>query len=484
MSFFLSKLFDHKKADSTERSTGTVEEDLTEGIELYDLRQDESGNPLVLPRGKPIMMDELRRAYRRVPSFASRLPWVEYLDESGCFLLEDGLSVGIVAEIVPVPTEGRSETSLEHIRDQIEAALQDSLPEEDDHPWVIQFYVSDDTNPREDIERVRRYINPELLDTEYTRVWLDSWARHLRAISRPGGLFVDEVVTQNEWRGHTRRTRVVLYRWLPDHTKKGKKRIGDRKRSLRPEDAVNHVYEHLTGALRGTGLMLSRYTARDFHDWLMPWFNPKPRTSPDDPRRFYDVFTYPDEPAWSYDLAEGLLANSPKGDIEKGFWYFDAMPHAVVPVEELRTPPKIGHLTGELPRNEGSVRNAFFDQLPEGTIACLSIVAMPQEPLETHINQLREKAVGDSVLSASVRADCDKAKSMLSDSHKLYQSSLVFYVKGKDEQELDSRLLELTTQLTNANLKPTGPEDEVAALNTYLRWLPMNFHPEFDRKNR
>lgn len=471
-------------------STATCEVDNAQaGSQILDrqiagLTTDEDGQPVTLPRGKPINMAALRRSYERAPSFASRLPWVEYLPESGCFLLEDGVSVGVVAEVVPVPTEGRSAQALEQVRDQIEAALQDGLPEEDSYPWVVQLYVSDDTNPRGDLELIRRYIRPDILGSAYTQDWLASMERHLRAIARPGGLFFDDVVNQTEWRGHTRRTRLVLYRWLPEHAKRGRKRIGDRKRLLNPESAINHVYDRLVGGLRSSGLRLERYTGADFHNWMVPWFNPKPRLCPEDPLHFYDMFAYPQASAWSYDLSEGVLASSPRGDVETGLWYFDDTPHCVVPVEEIRSPPKVGHLTGELLRNEGSIRNALFDHLPEGTVACLTIVATPQEPLEDHINKLREKAIGDSVLAANVRADCDKARDMLGQSHKLYQGSLVFFVKGADEAELDTRLLQLGTQLINNNLKATELEDEVAALNTYLRWLPMNFQPELDRKNR
>ncbi len=469
----------------TDRQEARSEPDASVNTSQFEgLLTDEANQRLVLPRGKPTTMEALRRMYRRAPSFASRLPWVEYLEESGCFLLEDGKSVGIVAEVVPIPTEGRSPESLEQLRDQIEAALQDSLPEEDDYPWVLQMYVSDDTDPRSDIAAIQAYIKPAVRQSPFTQDWLENMERHLTAISRPGGLFVDEIVTQAEWRGHTRRTRLVLYRWLPEHTKKGKKRIGDRKRSLNPEAAANHVYDRLKGSLGAAGLRMKRYNGADFHSWMMPWFNPRPRLSPDNPRAFHDCFRYPEQPSWSYDLAEGLLASSPRGDADAGLWYFDGMPHCVVPVEELRTPPKLGHLTGELPRGDSHARNALFDHMPEGTVACLTIIATPQEPLEAHINALRQKAIGDSVLAASVRHDCDKARDMLSESHKLYQGNLVFFVRGCTDAELDTRLLQLCTQLINANLKPTELEDEVAALNSYLRWVPMNFQPELDRKNR
>ncbi|RCV86915.1 conjugative transfer ATPase [Billgrantia montanilacus] len=449
------------------------------------LLTDENGRPLSLPRGKSITQNALRKAYRRKPSFASRLPWVEYLPESGCFLLEDGISVGVVAEVIPVPTEGRGEEALEAVRDTICATLQDCLPEHDHFPWVLQLYARDETDPREDLERLQSYARPEVRDTEYTQAWLDSMEAHLRAIAKPGGLFVDDVVTDTKWRGQARRTRLVLYRRLGS----GKAKLGERRsrRDLRPEDAVNHVYSRLEASLKAAGLRLRRYDGRDFHRWMMPRFNPRPRYSPEDPQRFYDVFDYPRDEVrlLQYDLAEGMLASSPYGDVESGWWYFDGMPHGVVPVEEIRQVPKVGHLTGEVPKGDGisttAKSNTLMDLLPEGTEVCLTMVATPQEPLEDHINQLRKKAVGDTVLAESVRRDCDEAREYLSKNHKLYQSNLVFYVHGADESELNRHLLELTTHLTNANLKPVEPEDEVAALNSYLRWLPMSFDPGLDR---
>lgn len=467
-------------------SGGALKEEGAMASEQRDgLLTDEAGRPLSLPRGKPLTEQSLRSSYRRAPSFASRLPWVEYLPDTGCILLEDGISVGIVAEVIPVPTEGRSEEALESVRDTVCSALQDCLPEADHHPWVLQFYVRDETDYRPEMERLRSYARPELRDTPYTQAWLDSMEAHMRGIAKPGGLFEDDRVTQTQWRGQTRRTRIVLYRRLGDN----KAKMGERKRakSTSPEAMVNQVYDRLVTSLQPCGLTFRRYDGRDFHRWLMPRFNPRPRIAKDDPQRFYDLFDYPeDEKALpQYDLAEGLLASSPFGDADKGLWYFDGMPHAVVPVEELRQVPQVGHITGEVSRGNGrgggNISNALMDLLPEGTEACLTLVATPQEPLEDHIDRLRQKAVGGSVQAQRVRDDCDKARSYLGDDHKLYQSSLVFYVNGADEAELEVRFLELTTRLTSAQLKPVDPEDEVAALNAYLRWLPMAYDPELDR---
>ena len=267
---------------------------------------------------------------------------------------------------------------------------------------------------------------------------------------------------------------MVLYRWL-----------GASPKGV-PEEAANHVHDQLEAALEGAGLRLERMDGAAFHRWMLTWFNPRPTTDPDDPHRFYDRVVYPgdaaisDLPAW--DFAEDLIHRCPRGDVESGFWYLDGLPHRALPVEEIRRAPQVGHLTGEMPRAGGKAFNAVMDQLPEDTEMVLTIVATPQEPLEDHINMLHNKAHGDSVLATSVRDDCDYARQMLGKNHKLYRSALVFYIRGDDERDLEQRTLTLTSQLQTANLKPVAAEDEIAPLNTWLRWLPMAFDPQQDRK--
>jgi conjugative transfer ATPase len=483
---FMNRLFAPKEGQSGVAGERDGEDDERRGaLNERELLTDETGRPMCLPRGKMPTVGDIRRQYQRAPSFASRLPWTEYLPESGCFLLEDGVSLGVVAEVTPAPSEGRSLEALEAVRDQIEAALQDSLPELDTHQWVVQLYTRDDTDPREDLNYIRDAIPAELQETEYTKAWLASMEAHFKAISRPDGLFEDDIITQTAWRGQTRRTRLVLYRWA---SQKNKSKLGERRSWLSPEALLNHVYGKLESKLASAGLPVRRYDGRDFHRWMMPRFNPRPTFSPDDPQRFYDLFDYPgDDPdarLWSYDLSEGMLASSPRADVESGLWYFDGEPQRVIPVEELRKVPKVGHLTAEISRGQTSIRNATFDVLPLGVEACMTIVAIPQEPLESHIDQLAKKAVGDSVLAGNVREDCQQARKFLGKDHKMYQSALAFFVSGRDEADLDRRVMDLTTQLSTADLKPVEPENEVAALNTYLRWLPMNFDPEIDRNNR
>ncbi|MES1927256.1 conjugative transfer ATPase [Salinisphaera sp. T31B1] len=426
------------------------------------------------PRGTPLTRSEIRQSYDRGPSFSRYLPFVEYLAESGCFLLEDGMSVGIAAEIRPVPTEGRSQDALSAVRDQIESGFQDGLPEYDNNPWVIQIFARDEIDPTHDVNALRAHAAPHLADDAFTQAWLNGMADHLHTISRPGGIFHDDRITNTRWRGQTRRVRLLLYRWL-----------GSSVEAPVAEDEANRVYDRVTAALSGSGVHIERMDGAAVQHWLLPWFNPAPASDPDDPDPFYQRMTYPGDDEIAalahYDLGEDVIHNNPVGDVETGVWYFDGLPHRAIPVEEMRRAPDVGHITGEMSRSKGQAYNAIMDQLPEDTIMALTIVATPQEPLEDHINRLRAKAVGDSVKATQVRHDCDKARAMLAEQHKLYQYALTFFIRGDNDADLRRRMLTLTTQLQQAKLKPVAAEDEVAPLNTYLRWLPMAYDPAEDK---
>src|SRR3546814_1563933 len=79
--------------------------------------------------------------------------------------------------------------------------------------------------------------------------------------------------------------------------------------------------------------------------------------------------------------------------VPNGLWFFDGMPHRVIVMDRLRTPPVTGHLTGET-RKGGDAMNALFDQMPEDTVMCLTLDSSPQDVLEAHLNHLARKAVG------------------------------------------------------------------------------------------
>ncbi|MBB1525372.1 conjugative transfer ATPase [Pectobacterium carotovorum subsp. carotovorum] len=465
---------------STESNEGTQPNGWQRHIDT--LQQAGIPEPGTSVRGRrPATQADEQTLYEVAPSFVALLPWVEYLPESQSMLLEDGVSVAAFFELTPLGTEGREPVWLAQARDALENALQDSFDELDDNPWVLQLYAQDETNFDQYLQTLKGYIQPRAQSSRFTEFYLHSMAHHLRAVAKPGGLFEDTTVTRLPWRGQTRRVRMVVYRRTAGSTTR---------RGLMPEQALNVVCDRLSGGLANAGIRAQRLDAPHIHNWLLRWFNPHPTLlgpSAEDRERFYQLTTYPDthdvndiELASGCDFSQRLFFGQPRSDTARAEWYFDGMPHRVMTTDRLRTPPSVGHMTGE--NRKGDAINTLFDQMPEDTMMCLTLVATPQDVLETHLNHLAKKAVGETLASEQTLADVQEARSLIGGSHKLYRASLAFYLRGRDEEELDSRGLQLANVMLGAGLQPVREEDEVAPLNTYLRWLPCMYNPAQDRK--
>ncbi|TCL02180.1 conjugative transfer ATPase [Sodalis ligni] len=432
--------------------------------------------------GRPATEADAQALYDIAPSFADLLPWVEYLPGSQSMLLEDGQSVAAFFELTPVGTEGRELNWLWQARDALENALQDSFDELDDNPWVVQLYAQDETSWDSYLRTLRDYIQPRALDSTFTDFYLQFFAHLLRAIAKPGGLFEDNTVTRLPWRGQLRRVRMVVYRRIPTTEVS--------RRGQSPEQALTTISDRLTGGLANAGVKAQRLDAADIHAWLLRWFNPHPTLlgdSADDRGRFYALTRYPDEPTpgelelASGDFAQRLFFGQPRSDVASGSWYFDGLPHRIIVMDRLRTPPLTGHITGETHKG-GDAYNALFDQMPEDTVMCLTLVATPQDVLEAHLNHLAKKAVGETLASEQTRQDVLEARSLIGSAHKLYRGALAFYLRGRDSEELTARGLQLVNVMLNAGLQPVREEDEVAPLNSYLRWLPCVFDPALDKR--
>jgi len=461
-----------------------IQEDTAWGRFIGKLKARGLPQPGSMLTKNPATLADKARLYTVPPSFVDLLPWVEFLTEHRSMLLDDGLSLAAFFELTPVCSEGREAEWLCRARDSIEHALQDSFEEFDDHPWVVQFYVQDELNLDEALKTLSHYIQPRARNSAFTNAYLVRFVRHLKAISRPGGFFEDKVVSRLPWRGQVRRTRLVLYR-------RAARALNNNTRALAPAEALANVSARLTASLANAGIRSTRLTAAEIHDWLLGWFNPHPTHLGEDAEaihRFRALTRYPPETeageielASGRDFSERLFYRQPVSDVQNGVWLLDGMPHRVIVCDRLRTPPACGQITGEA-RRGGDAVNALFDQMPEGTIMCLTLVVTPQDTLEAHLNQLARKAVGETLDSQQARQDVSEARSLIGSAHKLYRGALAFYIKGADLVELKARGMQLANTMLSAGLQPVYEEDEVAPLNTYLRWLPCVYDPGDDKR--
>lgn len=426
------------------------------------------------PRTGKLTEQTVNAAYQKGPSFADLLPWVEFQGDSQTLLLDDGRSVAAVYDITPAGTEGRSSAYLAGIRDIVKDAIQDSFDELDSHPWVVQFFSQPEDDLSSYMQRLRDYVTPVAKGSDFSEAWLAEMERHLSGISRSGGLFVDDQVTKSPWRGQIQCTRMVVYRYLPVKAVHG---------DLSPEMALNNTCGRLVAALAGAGLKARRLDETAVRGWLTRWLNPAPDC--DDRRAFYRTVTQPDESDDSVlpvltDFAESLLFSEPRSDTGHGVWWLDERPHRVVVVDRLRRAPSPGHLTGE--QHRGDALNALTDLLPESVIMAMTIVIYPQDLLETHLNRLTGRAIGENIESEYTKKDCLDVRQWLKAGHKMYRSTLVFYLSADDVPALNQQTRELNSVLLNAGLVPVQEADDPAPLAAWLRWLPCCFDPARDKR--
>jgi len=424
----------------------------------------------------PVTTRQVKQLYGRPPSFTDLLPWMEYNPASRTFLLEDGLSVGALFEITPAGTEARTPAFMTQLRDAIQTALTDAIPEEDDTPWILQVYVQDEPSLQGFQKEVANYAQPSARDTAYTQHFQQTLSEHLAQITRPGGLFEDTAVTGTHWRGQVRRVRATLYRRLKPN--------GRTPSAVEVEEALNDVATKWVASLDSAGIRARRATGQDLYAWLLKWFNPKPEIAGGDPDKLLEIAPYPgdEDLPFGHDLAERLTLSMPRSDNPSATWWFDGLPHTLVTIQGLRRAPEVGHMTAE--RQAGDHVFSLFDRFPEHTVMVMTLTARPQDFTRNHIAQVKRAAVGDSAEADLTREDADAVEREMARGNKLYPLGIAFYVRGGDLKTLRANVNQLNALLLPNGLQPILHEADLLALDSYLRNLPMAYDESLDKASR
>ena len=441
-------------------------------------RSDKRHKPQATDNGKetPVTQASVKQLYERPPSFTDLLPWVEYHPESRTFLLEDGISVGALFELEPVGCEARTPQFMTQLRDAIQTALTDAIPEEDDAPWVLQVYVQDEPSLQSFQKEIEAYAQPSAKDTAFTQHYMETFANHLERISQPGGLFEDTAVTGTPWRGQLRRVRATLYRRL--------KPKGRMPPAVEVEETLNDVATKWTASLASAGIQAKRSTGESLYEWLLKWFNPAPQITEGDPDKLLELAPYPGDEnlPFGYDLAESLTLSMPRSDNKTATWWFDEMPHTIVTVQGLRRAPEVGHITAE--RQAGDHVFSLFDRLPEHTVMVLTLTIKPQDHTRNHIAQVKRAAVGDSAEAALTREDAESVEREMAKGNKLYPLNIAFYLRGKDLKTLRTHINQLNAILLPNGLQPILQEADLLAQDSYIRNLPMAYDESLEKSSR
>ena len=430
-------------------------------------------NPSRAERG-PAKTEDFARCYQRPPSFVDLIPWTTYLSESGFFVLDDGVSVGAALELFPIGTEAVSEEFLVDVRNALQIALVDAIPEEATHPWVLQLYIQDDYDLTSFRQSVAVYGTAEARATAYQKDFGELFDAHLERLCHPEGAFVEESVTNTPWRGKIRRIRATLYQ-----------RVSTRLASLVDdhEKRLKDVMSRFQTALDVADVAYIQMDLTQFRAWMLPWLNPRPSITNDDVRSLLDVAAKaPDPLPMGYDVGQDLLISQPRSDANAGVWWFDGMVHQVVSIHGLRRVPAIGHLSAE--RRQGDRIQTLFDAFPTGSILAMTIVIKAQHEVIEHIARVKKAAVGDSADAEVTREQIDVVEREIVHGNKLLPTSLALYLKACDLTELQEKRREACMTLLANGLQPISEETDLLALDSYLRNLPMAYDYGLDVKRR
>lgn len=415
--------------------------------------------------------------YKGGRSFVDFLPWVEALEGEKAILLEDNCSVGAVFELKPRGTEGRPESHLVDIRDSIEAAFQDVFDEHDDSPWVVQTFTFNELELSDFTQSLRSYPGPLARGTEFTEQYLDIVDQHCTDICQPGGLFKDTEVTQTEWGGQRQRNYLVIYR----RQAKGKKKQAGDMTIREALDSLNETCEKFYNALVPSGIRFRRLNGREFHQWMTRWFNVYTDITPDHPVAFSNLVEVDEDESVPYGdrFTETMFYSYPRSDHDNNAWRFDQTLSRCIAVDGIRKRPSIGQSTGETRR--GDAINTMMDQMPEGTVMASTIVITPNDTVELHIDQIESSAIGTSTDASRTKADCEEAKSIMGERHKMYRAAYSFYIRSTSIRDLNMKTNKARAVLLAHGFRAVSIKDDIRSLDNFISGLPMVYDASADK---
>ncbi|OEE35295.1 conjugative transfer ATPase [Vibrio genomosp. F10 str. ZF-129] len=408
-------------------------------------------------------------------SFGKYMPYMGYCQETDIFSFDDGNNYGIVFDVKPLATEGRSTDYKREVAIEIVKTLSNSFQEYDeaDGEWVLQQYRWKDTDLESLADEAYEYADAYAKESPLAEVVLKGMMKkHFKSCAAEDGLFTDNVVTRQPFVGGIERTKLVIYRRLgPDSLK--------RKRKVNAKKELETLATGLEQSLKKIGIDLVRNTEFDFFYWLIKFFNDKPegQSSKD---YFENIVP---KVNLDGDLPENVQANlflnRPRYEAEENLYTIGETHHKLVRVNGLNGMTDIGHLTGEVETSASST--CITDQLPAGTMMCMTSVFCTKEFVQGLLN--RKEAVSQSNLSpgnAIMREKIQYHRECLGHDHvRPTMTSLCFYVRGRDKDELHDRYSSVCNTLVSANLTPIqerGYIDPLAA-NAFIYNLPMCFDP-------
>lgn len=430
-------------------------------------------NPIV---SSAVTQKDIDKLYQRSKqSFVDFLPFIEYLDDSECFLLNDGKSVGAVFTIKPIPTEGRSNDTIVDYRENLQRVFQDTFINSSS-PWVIQQFSYADKGLGEIRQDIEKNMAPHAKGSAFSNEYLDLMEKHYQGIANnENGIFEDTQVTNTQFRGQYRRCKIVFYRRLTASELK--------KKSFSAEDELNDVCARFQSEMQSANIQSYRDDGAKFFGWLLDWFNPNPEYF-DKKSDFLKSMKYPnkEDRPYGYDLAESMVMDDAYSDVDNRCWMFNGEPTRFIRARMIRSAPQPGVFTGELLKGEKGAASCMLDYLPEGSILAQTMLIQSQSEVEMNVDKMLNKSNGDTSEVARTQKAIYEIKEGLGGNQHIVKASFGVYVRGKNLEDLERVTKDATSLLSSAGVIVYPTSSDTLANNAFLVHLPMAFEAKTEKK--
>lgn len=426
---------------------------------------------------------ELQSTYTtQRPSFASRLPYAGWDNESKTFILEDLISRAIVLTIDPIATEGKTGEQLAGKRDTI-AEMYRIFEERElfDGTWVVQEFSYEDNNIDRIITKMRSHVIKHAQGTRFTEAYIKLIERHYRSINKEDGFYFDKAVTNQKWRFKIPRTKLVIYRRQSprdiDRINKGKHC---------PVEEIQHIYKQIETKLNSNGITFTVDDDIAMFSWLFKFFNPNPDIADfDDKAVYYEKMCDVDSDLLvGRSLCEALLSSPPKSDIQENCWFFNDSPSKFLRFSALRKAPRIGAMSGEVSEGEGAHETNYclMDSLPANTILTKTVVIAPKTAFSERLGRVAASVKGFGDDAKKMERNLDEIDSLIQTDNQKVFVTMGAYISGSHLTELEDNQRKVTTILGNSNIMLYKDNIDALGMESFINHLPMNFRPGFDKE--
>ncbi|MGR5347496.1 conjugative transfer ATPase [Vibrio mediterranei] len=426
--------------------------------------------------------EDLKKAYTRdLPSFASRLPYAGYDEDTGTFILEDFLSRAVCLTVEPIPTEGRSFDYLTRIRSAIEDLYDSFDPKTGaDGQWVIQEFSYDDSSVEAIIKKIEETVEPHAKGTKFTEDYIKTMRHHLTGLKEAeGGLFVDKEVTGEPWKLKVPRTKIVIYRRI---NASEARQVASGKYD--PARELNQVLEVVKVKFSQAGVKVSKDGFESVFNWLYRFFNPSPDIlNFKSKEEYYQKMCAVEPEVVSGNMSEALLSDFPESNLDDNCWYFNGKPTRFLRFAGLKNAPRIGALSGEVVNGEGNaaITRNLADSLPEGAVIAKTVVITTQSEFEVRMGKVANAAKSTTPTAERTRAAIDVARQYGAGKKKVL-CSMGVYLTGDNLDDLDDKQRKTLTVFNNNGINLFKDDVDGLSLDSFLIHLPMNFRPDLDKK--